>query len=128
MTRNDNRPLSPHLQVYKLPLTAYVSIGHRAAGVVNSVALVLLILVIASAAGKPTDSSTILWLLNSWLGLLALFVFTFTMYYHMCNGIRHLFWDVGAGFELETANKTAKVTIAVAGVLTLITWIIASAS
>jgi len=88
----------------------------------------LLILVIASAAGKPTDSSTILWLLNSWLGLLALFVFTFTMYYHMCNGIRHLFWDVGAGFELETANKTAKVTIAVAGVLTLITWIIASAS
>lgn len=128
MAWNDKRPMSPHLQVYKLPLTAYVSIGNRVAGVVNSFALFLLVLVIASAAGTPTDSSTILWLLNSWLGMLALFVFTFTLYFHMCNGIRHLFWDMGAGFEVETADKTAKVSIAVAGVLTLITWIIASAS
>ncbi len=128
MTRNDKRPLSPHLQVYKLPITAYVSIGNRIAGVINSVALFILVLVIASAAGAPTDSSTMLWLLNSWLGKLAMFVFTFTLYFHMCNGIRHLFWDAGVGFEVETANKTAKVSIAVAGVLTLITWIIASAS
>lgn len=128
MTRNDKRPLSPHLQVYKLPITAMVSIGNRIAGVINSVALVILVWVIASAAGNPTDSSLALWLLNSWLGLLALFVFTFTLYYHMCNGIRHLFWDVGYGFEVETATKTAKVAIAAAGVLTLITWIIASAS
>lgn len=120
--------MSPHLQVYKLPLSAYVSIGNRVAGVINSFALFMLVLVIASAAGTPTDSSTILWLLNSWLGMLALFVFTFTLYFHMCNGIRHLFWDVGVGFELETVDKTAKVSIAVAGVLTLITWIIASAS
>jgi len=128
MAWNDKRPMSPHLQVYKLPLTAYVSIGNRVAGVINSFALFMLVLVIASAAGTPTDSSTILWLLNSWLGMLALFVFTFTLYFHMCNGIRHLFWDVGVGFELEMADKTAKVSIAVAGVLTLITWIIASAS
>lgn len=128
MTRNDKRPLSPHLQVYKLPLTAMVSIGNRIAGVINSVAIVILIWVIASAAGNPTDSSLALWLLNSWLGLLALFVFTFSLYYHMCNGIRHLVWDVGVGFEVETATKTAKVAIAAAGVLTLITWIIASAS
>jgi len=128
MTWNDKRPMSPHLQVYKLPLTAYVSIGNRITGVINSVAIVLLILVIAVAAGAPTESSAILWLLNSWLGTLALFVFTFTLYFHMCNGIRHLFWDAGYGFEIETADKTAKVSIAVAGVLTLITWIIASAS
>lgn len=128
MTRNDKRPLSPHLQVYKLPLTAYASIGNRITGVINSVALAILVWVIASAAGNPTDSSLALWLLNSWLGLLALFVFTFTLYFHMCNGIRHLFWDAGVGFEVETATKTAKVAIAVAGVLTLITWIIASAS
>jgi len=128
MTRNDKRPQSPHLQIYKLPLTAYVSIANRISGVINSVAVVILVWVIASAAGNPTDSSLALWLLNSWLGLLALFVFTFTLYFHMCNGIRHLFWDSGIGFELETATKTAKVSIAAAGVLTLITWIIASAS
>lgn len=128
MAWNDKRPMSPHLQIYKLPLTAYVSIGHRIAGVINSVAMVLLVLVLAAAAGATTDSSFILSVLNSWFGKLVLFGFTLTLYYHMCNGIRHLFWDVGMGFELETANKTAKVSIGVALALTIITWIIASAS
>ncbi len=128
MAWNDKRPMSPHLQIYKLPITAYVSIGNRVAGVINSTAMVLLVLVIASAAASGTDSSTILWLVNSWFGKLVLFGFTFTLYFHMCNGIRHLFWDVGMGFELETANKTAKVSIGIAVALTIITWIIASAS
>ena len=127
MAWNDKRPMSPHLQIYKLPLTAYVSIGHRIAGVINSVALVLLVLVLAAAAGTSGDSA-ILWLLNSWFGKLVLFGFTLSMYFHMCNGIRHLFWDVGHGFELDTANKSAKVSIGVAVALTIITWIIASAS
>jgi len=128
MAWNDKRPMSPHLQIYKLPLTAYVSIGNRIAGVINSVALVLLVLVLTVAAGSTTDSSFILSVLNSWFGKLVLFGFTLSLYYHMCNGIRHLFWDVGMGFELETANKTAKVAIGVAVALTIITWIIASAS
>lgn len=128
MARNDKRPLSPHLQIYKLPLTAYVSIGHRATGIVNSLAMVLLVWVIASAAGQSNDGAFIISLVGSWFGKLVLFGFTLTLYYHMCNGIRHLFWDAGYGFEIETANKTAKVTIAVAVVLTIITWIIASAS
>jgi len=128
MAWKDKRPMSPHLQIYKLPLTAYVSIGNRIAGVINSVAMVLLVLVLAVAAGSTTESSFILSIVNSWFGKLVLFGFTLTLYYHMCNGIRHLFWDVGMGFELETANKTAKVSIGVAVALTLITWIIASAS
>jgi len=128
MAWKDKRPMSPHLQIYKLPLTAYVSIGNRIAGVINSFALLLLVSVIAVAAGAATDSSVILSLVNSWFGKLVLFGFTLSLYYHMCNGIRHLFWDVGMGFELETANKTAKVSIGVAVALTIITWIIASAS
>ena len=128
MAWNDERPMSPHLQIYKLPLTAYVSIANRIAGVINSVAMVLLVLVLAVAAGSTSDSSFILSVLNSWFGKLVLFGFTLSLYYHMCNGIRHLFWDVGMGFELETANKTAKVSIGVAVALTIITWIIASAS
>jgi len=128
MAWTDKRPMSPHLQIYKLPLTAYVSIGNRIAGVINSIAMVLLVLVLAVAAGSATDSSFILSVLNSWFGKLVLFGFTLSLYYHMCNGIRHLFWDVGIGFELETANKTAKVSIGVALALTIVTWIIASAS
>jgi len=128
MAWNDKRPMSPHLQVYKLPLTAYVSIGNRAAGIVNSVALLLLVLAVVSAAGNNGESSLILGLINSWFGKLMLFGFTLTLYFHMCNGIRHLFWDVGHGFEIETADKTAKVSIGIAVALTIITWIIASAS
>ncbi len=127
MAWNDKRPLSPHLQIYKLPLTAYVSIGNRAAGVVNCIAMVLLVSVIAAASGAG-DSSTILWLVNSWFGKLVLFGFTLSLYFHICNGIRHLFWDVGHGFDVDTATKTAKVSIGVAVALTIITWIVASAS
>ena len=128
MAWNDKRPMSPHLQIYKLPITAYVSIGNRVAGVINSTAIVLLVFAIASAASGGADSSIILLVLGSWFGKLVMFGFTLSLYFHMCNGIRHLFWDVGRGFELETANKTAKVSIGVAVALTIITWIIASAS
>lgn len=128
MARNAQRPLSPHLQIYKLPLTAYVSIGNRVAGVINSTALILLVLVIAGAAGNPGDSSFFVSLVDSWFGKLVLFGFTLTLYFHMCNGIRHLFWDVGKGFDIKDADKTAKVSIGVAIALTIITWIIASAS
>ena len=128
MAWNDKRPMSPHLQIYKLPLTALVSISNRAAGVVNSVALLLLVWVIAAAASENGDSSFFLGLIGSWFGKLILFGFTLSLFFHMCNGIRHLFWDVGKGFDIETANKTAKVSIAVALALTIITWIIASAS
>jgi len=127
MARNDQRPLSPHLQIYKLPLTALVSISNRASGIVNIVAITLLVLAIAAAA-SPAESSFILALIGSWFGRLILFGFTLTLFFHMCNGIRHLFWDVGKGFELDAANKSAKVSIAVAVVLTIVTWIIASAS
>jgi len=128
MAWNDKRPMSPHLQIYKLPLTAIVSISNRITGVGNSIALVLLVWVIAAAASDTADSSFVFSLINSWFGRLVLFGFTFSLFFHMCNGVRHLFWDIGKGFELEDANKTAKASIALALILTVITWIIASAT
>lgn len=128
MAWNDKRPMSPHLQVYKLPLTAYLSIGHRATGIVNSLAMVLLVWTLASAAGAPGSFDFMHSIISSWFGRLVFFGFTLTLYYHMCNGIRHLFWDAGHGFELETAAKSGKVCLAAALALTVITWIIASAS
>ena len=128
MSWNDKRPMSPHLQVYKLPLTAYVSISHRVAGVVNTVAIVLLVYVLAKAAGSPEGFDFAGALLGSWFGKFVLFGFTLSLYYHLCNGVRHLFWDVGQGFDVAVADKTAKVTIAAAVALTVITWVVGSAS
>lgn len=128
MAWNDKRPLSPHLQHYKLPLTAYLSVAHRAAGIVNSAAIVLLVLLIASAAGTPENYEFMSGIANSWFGKLVLFGFTLTLYYHMANGIRHLFWDIGRGLDLEDAKKSGNVCLIAAGVLSVITWMVALAS
>jgi succinate dehydrogenase / fumarate reductase cytochrome b subunit len=125
MAGNDKRPLSPHLQVYKLPLTAYLSIAHRATGIVNSMAIVLLVLLIAGASGSPESYEFMAGVASSWFGKLILFGFTLTLYYHMANGIRHLFWDVGLGLDLETAKKSGNVCLVAAGVMSVITWLVA---
>ena len=128
MAWNDKRPLSPHLQHYKLPLTAYLSITHRITGIINSAAIVLLVLLIASAAGTPESYEFMSGIANSWFGKLVLFGFTVTLYYHMANGIRHLFWDVGLGLDLEDAKKSGNLSLIAAGVLSVITWMVALAS
>lgn len=128
MAWNDKRPLSPHLQHYKLSLTAYLSITHRITGIINSAAIVLLVLLIASAAGTPESYAFMSGIANSWFGKLVLFGFTLTLYYHMANGIRHLFWDVGMGLDLEDAKKSGNVCVIAAGVLSVITWMVALAS
>lgn len=128
MPSNQQRPVSPHLQIYKLPLTALTSIAHRITGVINCAGAVLLVFVLAAAAGGPDSYAGAEWILTSWLGTLILFGFTLTLYYHFCNGIRHLFWDAGLGFDLDTANKSARLTLVAAGVLTVLTWIVALAA
>ena len=128
MASKDTRPLSPHLMHYKLPMTAYLSISHRATGMINSAAIVLLVLVIASAAGSPDGYGVMAAIVDSWFGTLLLFALTLSLYYHLCNGIRHLFWDVGYGFKVETANKSAYVCLAAAATLSVVTWLVAAAS
>ncbi len=119
------RPLSPHLSIYKLPLTALVSITHRATGVINSTALILIVWTLAGAAGPADSFGFVGALVQSWFGKLMMFGFTLSLYYHFCNGIRHLFWDAGHGFELEAANRSARLTIIAAIVLSVITWLVA---
>jgi len=127
MAADRDRPLSPHLQVYRLPLTGITSIAHRITGVVLSLGAVLVVaLLVAAAAGSQTyqvlyDASA------HWLGQLVLFGFTLALYYHLCAGIRHLVWDAGCGYELETARRASWLVIGSAVVLTVITWVIAVA-
>ena len=125
MSWNDKRPMSPHLQVYDLPLTAKLSILHRGTGFVLFVGLILMVLVLAAAAGGPDSWKSMHGFLSSWFGKLVLFGFTFSLYYHFCNGIRHLFWDIGKGFDLQDAEKAGKVVIIASVVLTILTWLVA---
>ena len=125
MANRSQHPLSPHLQVYRLPLTALISITHRATGVALSVGALLLVGVLAAAAAGVDCYSTVHAHLSSWYGYAVLIGFTFALFFHACNGVRHLFWDIGWGFELETADRTAKMVIGGAAALTLVTWLIA---
>jgi succinate dehydrogenase / fumarate reductase cytochrome b subunit len=125
MTAQSKLPLSPHLQIYRLPLTALLSIIHRATGVVLSLGSLILVWVLAAAANGPGAFEPAYQHLASWYGQVFLFGMTFSLYLHFCNGIRHLFWDVGLGFELETVNKTAKLVFVLATALTIATWLVA---
>ncbi len=121
----DNRPLSPHLQVYRLPFTALTSISHRISGVLLSGgALVLVYWVVATAAG-PQAYATANAILGSLPVQVLLFVWTFVLFYHLCNGIRHLFWDAGYGLSLQAAQRSGQTVIGAAVALTLLAWLIA---
>ena len=124
MTRR-TRPLSPHVRNYRFPLVALLSISHRVSGVALAVGSLLLVYWLASAAYGPASYNQASHLLGSPIGLLVLFGFSFALFYHLANGIRHLFWDVGMGFDLRDAVKSGYAVIAVAIVLTLLTWAVA---
>ena len=124
---NSNLPVSPHLQIYRLPLTALLSITHRLTGIFLALGSVLLIWILAAAAQGADDYAALIPHFQAWYGQIFLLGFLFSLYLHFCNGIRHLFWDVGYGFELETVDLTAKIAIAVALVLTVVTSLIGGA-
>ncbi len=120
-----NRPLSPHIQIYKMPFTAVLSITHRATGVALAAGTAVLAYWLASAAYGPAAYGHAQAVLGSLLGKLVLFGWTAALFYHLCNGIRHLFWDMGKGYGIAEADKSGRVVVASAAVLTLLAWIIA---
>ena len=118
------RPLSPHLQIYKPQLTSILSILHRGTGIVLSMGSVILVLwIIALTFGKETYVlySTVI---NHWLSLTVLFGFTFGLFYHLSNGIRHLFWDAGYGYDLKHAYISGVAVVFSSLFLTILTWLI----
>lgn len=118
------RPLSPHLQVYRLPMLALMSITHRATGVALSFGLILLAYWLGAAAYGPAAYATAASLIGSPIGYLVLFGFTVALYYHLSNGIRHLLWDAGWGFEIPQAYKSGYIVLAATAALTVVTWAI----
>ncbi|MBL4739704.1 MAG: succinate dehydrogenase, cytochrome b556 subunit [Sneathiella sp.] len=122
---NVERPLSPHLQIYKPQITMVTSITHRITGVALAGGTLLLTWWLIAAASGPGAYATVNGFMESWFGRLVLFGFTWALFFHLCNGIRHLFWDAGKGFELPTMRKTGMAAIIMSVVLTLLTWVIA---
>ena len=120
----DPRPLSPHLQVYRWQLTSVMSILHRLSGVALSAGAILLVGWLVAAAQGPEAYAGVQWFLGSWLGLLLLFAWSLALFYHLCNGLRHLWWDSGHGFELPQVYAGGWAVVGATGGLTLIVWII----
>ena len=101
-----------------------LSISHRATGVALAVGTLLLVYWLAAAASGPEAFATAQAVIGSLLGQLCLFGWTFALFYHLCNGIRHLFWDAGYGFEMQTAERSGWLVVGASAALTLLSWIL----
>lgn len=118
----DGRPLSPHLTIYRWPITMVLSILHRATGVALSVGLIALVLWVEAIAYDfiPYDSALVL--MQSLPGQLLLFGWCFSFFFHLANGIRHLIWDTGRLFEKRQADVSAWIVLLTSAGLTLLYW------
>lgn len=120
-----NRPVSPHIQIYRFMWTMALSISHRITGVFLSIGAIFLVYWLVAAASGPGSHATAQMLVASWPGRLLLLGWTLAFYYHFFNGVRHLFWDAGMGLELGAARLSGYLAVMAAVVATIITWLAA---
>lgn len=119
-----NRPLSPHLQIYRLPLTAVLSILHRITGMAMIPGAVLIVWWFVAAVHSPAYFAVADGLLGSWFGALVLTGSLWALAFHFCNGLRHLIWDSGRMFDLPSANRSNLFVAGGSVVLTVLTLIL----
>ncbi len=122
---SQNRPLSPHLQIYKPQISSFTSILHRATGIFLYIGVVVLCWVIVyytyqveivmegDLEEKVCDCP---W---QYVLYLVILMWAFSLYYHLCNGIRHLFWDMGKGFDKKTANRNGVLVLLASFLMTI---------
>jgi len=116
------RPLSPHLQVYDLPMTAKMSISHRITGVLLTVGLVLLAIWVIAAGMGEGAYNTLMTLISNPITKFVFLGWAFVLFYHMGNGFRHLFWDMGIGINEKSAVKTGTLVLLFAFAVTAFFW------
>ena len=119
-----SRPLSPHLQIYRWQITAVLSILNRMTGVGMALAAVMIVWWLVAAATSPRQFQLANWVLTSWFGLLVLTGSLWALWFHLLNGIRHLVWDTGRGFDLDVVTKSGWAVVAGSVGLTLITLVL----
>jgi succinate dehydrogenase / fumarate reductase cytochrome b subunit len=120
----NERPLSPHLSIYKVELPMMLSGLHRITGIALSVGSLLLVAWIESAVYSAEAFAVLSRFLGSFIGQLILFGWTFSLIYHSVSGVRHLLWDTGKLLEVAQINSSSKIVVAVAIVLTVLAWIL----
>ena len=118
----DNRPLSPHLQVYRPQLTSVLSISHRLTGIALSAGLIAVVLWVLAVASGPAQYDRFMAALSHPVGLIAMAIWTLALFYHMLNGIRHLLWDAGWLLDLKGAYASGYMVVIGAVILTLLSW------
>lgn len=118
------RPTSPHLQVYSWSLEMALSILHRATGVALAGGALLITWWVIAVATGPDAYDQFRMIMGTIFGKLVLFAFTFSLMLHLCNGIRHLFWDMGKGFELKDTHRSSKMVLFCTILLTILSWVV----
>ena len=119
-----NRPLSPHLQVYKLIPTMLMSIVHRITGGALYFGTLLVAWWLIAAATGQAYYEWVNWILGSIVGKLVLLGYTWTLLHHMVGGFRHFVWDLGYGFDKEVSTRMAQASIIISLCLTVLVWVI----
>jgi succinate dehydrogenase / fumarate reductase, cytochrome b subunit len=121
--RSADRPLSPHLQIYRWQLTSVLSIVHRATGVALGAGGLLLVWWLVAAASGPEAFAGVASFLGSWLGIVLLLGWSTALFYYLCNGIRHLAWDTGHALDLKSTYIGGWIVVAATAILTVIAWV-----
>jgi succinate dehydrogenase / fumarate reductase cytochrome b subunit len=118
------RPLSPHLQIYRWQITSVLSILHRLTGVALGLGALLLAWWLIATAMGPETFATVQGFLRSILGRVILLGFTFALFFHLCNGIRHLAWDLGLGLDIPTVTRSGWAAVVTSVALTVLAWVL----
>ena len=120
---DSGRPLSPHLSIYRWPVSMALSILHRATGVAMSVGLVIFAVWLMQTAAGPEQYARFSGLMSSLFGKLMLIGWSYAFFFHLGNGVRHLVWDAGYGFERQQVNASAWFVLVVSILLTVAFWL-----
>ena len=122
--KDNQKPISPHLQIYRWQISSLLSITHRIVGIVNLLALIFIFFWILILSFGESNYELFISAINSFFGKFILIGFTWSMSFHMLSGIRHLVWDMGYGFEIKTANISGILVIIFSLILTIIFWLL----
>ena len=118
------KPLSPHLSIYKPQITSIMSISHRLSGIFQSFGNVMIFIFFIFILAEEKYYNLAMFFFNSYLGIAFTFLYIFSLCYHACNGIRHLIWDLGYGFELKNVYISGYFTIAISLILNTLVWVL----
>ncbi len=122
---NQQRPLSPHLQIYRWPLAMAISILHRITGVALVAGAILFIVILICVAAGPAAYETARAYIASTAGQIFLCLWSGALFLHLFNGIRHLFWDAGYGFAINSTRNSSILVLLVSVAVTAAVWIVA---